>query len=147
MELVFVLNGGKYGGVELSVDGTPYEVRHEGSRDVVNVPDKVAHLLEGHGWSPTGVATARMVEIAVNAEKAASDERKRARIQELLDLGVPMNQIMLHGVDRLTAMMTPGADAGNAALQQRIDALEAKLAEATGAKKVKKNGEADQPAA
>lgn len=70
MELVYTLNGGEYGGKDLSVGGETYPVKRIGTRSLVYIPGNMAPLLKDHGFVPTGIAEAG-TEDADAAIKAA----------------------------------------------------------------------------
>jgi hypothetical protein len=134
MELCYVLNGGKYGGKDISVLGERYDVKREGSRSLVNVPEAAAPLLEAHGFWPTHISTGKMVELAVAAEKREAEQRKTARITEMLESGVSLDQLMAKGADGvMNAPANVEVMRENAELKLRLAAIEEKIGAMTPA--------------
>jgi len=132
VKLVYVHNGGHYGGKDISVGGERYEVRREGSRSVVEIPDVFAANAYGAGFEPEGIATARIVEVAAQAELSRqADDKKKAQMERLAragrlpyidEYGNAMNQAQLDDID---AQLKTAEE--NQQLKQRLMALEAKL--------------------
>jgi hypothetical protein len=132
MRLVHILNGGRYPGTHISVLGEPYEVRQEGSRWIVDVPEVAGPHLKAHGFEPEAVAHDAMIDRAAKEAMARrAEDEKKAKIERLARAG------MLPYTDENGNLMNPEyADAidqqlkvqeENQQLKRRLMNLEQKL--------------------